>query len=309
MRKALPPPGTRSGLIRASLRHRRLLIMEWLDAQRVMSQVSNRTSSTDEDERPIASISRAEEDECAPMSWEEKECVRKAASLRAHRARHPVPLSRPIVPLLLGLGDPHASGLLRLVDGRSRTPRLWPRLRDPAHRARRPRAPPCSQLAFVRMRNWKARRVALPRQLAHARHPLVAVAHALTPAGRAPRSTRRVPRRRARSGTRGERDGGGGSARSTCHASSVPDVRFDQLLGALLAWCPSTGSCCRRTSSTTRSGGGHPGGHGAQRRVHVVILAIVYPFAVKRLLLVPPGRPCCAVLPGLISNRARAGCP
>ena len=166
---------------------------------------------------------------------EEKECVRKAASLPLIELGIRCTLSQLIETGVMH-ADPHGGNLLRLRETGELAyldfglvSEIPPTVRDGLVAA-----VTCSCLTRLRSRRRFVWRAAARADGRHREPVPVRGAHHRAEGGG--RGDAELPRRRARSGTRGERDGGGGRLRRA--KSAVPDVRFDQLLGALLALVP-----------------------------------------------------------------------
>lgn len=300
-RKALPPPGyvRVPGLIPRLPATRRVLIMEWLDGQRVMSLVSNRKSSVDEDDE-LEDLD--EEDECAPMSWEEKECVRKAASLPLIELGIRCTLSQLIETGVMH-ADPHGGNLLRLRETGELAyldfglvSEIPPTVRDGLVAA-------VTLLVFDRdyeaVAGLFGELQLVPTDVIENPYQFAALTTALREAAEATLSypDDELGLERGENETEEE-------ARLRRAKSAVPDVRFDQLLGALLALVPKYRFLLPPYFLNNARALGTLEGMARTADPNFNILAIVYPFAVKRLLQNPTGSPVLRrVLRQLISNK------
>ena len=300
-RKALPPPGyvRVPGLIPRLPATRRVLIMEWLDGQRVMSLVSNRKSSVDEDDE-LGDLD--EEDECAPMSWEEKECVRKAASLPLIELGIRCTLSQLIETGVMH-ADPHGGNLLRLRETGELAyldfglvSEIPPTVRDGLVAA-------VTLLVFDRdyeaVAGLFGELQLVPTDVIENPYQFAALTTALREAAEATLSypDDELGLERGENETEEE-------ARLRRAKSAVPDVRFDQLLGALLALVPKYRFLLPPYFLNNARALGTLEGMARTADPNFNILAIVYPFAVKRLLQNPTGSPVLRrVLRQLISNK------
>ena len=300
-RKALPPPGyvRVPGLIPRLPATRRVLIMEWLDGQRVMSLVSNRKSSVDEDDG-LEDLD--EEDECAPMSWEEKECVRKAASLPLIELGIRCTLSQLIETGVMH-ADPHGGNLLRLRETGELAyldfglvSEIPPTVRDGLVAA-------VTLLVFDRdyeaVAGLFGELQLVPTDVIENPYQFAALTTALREAAEATLSypDDELGLERGENETEEE-------ARLRRAKSAVPDVRFDQLLGALLALVPKYRFLLPPYFLNNARALGTLEGMARTADPNFNILAIVYPFAVKRLLQNPTGSPVLRrVLRQLISNK------
>ena len=300
-RKALPPPGyvRVPGLIPRLPATRRVLIMEWLDGQRVMSLVSNRKSSVDEDDE-LEDLD--EEDECAPMSWEEKECVRKAASLPLIELGIRCTLSQLIETGVMH-ADPHGGNLLRLRETGELAyldfglvSEIPPTVRDGLVAA-------VTLLVFDRdyeaVAGLFGELQLVPTDVIENPYQFAALTTALREAAEATLSypDDELGLERGENETDEE-------ARLRRAKSAVPDVRFDQLLGALLALVPKYRFLLPPYFLNNARALGTLEGMARTADPNFNILAIVYPFAVKRLLQNPTGSPVLRrVLRQLISNK------
>ena len=300
-RKALPPPGyvRVPGLIPKLPATRRVLIMEWLDGQRVMSLVSNRKSSVDEDDG-LEDLD--EEDECAPMSWEEKECVRKAASLPLIELGIRCTLSQLIETGVMH-ADPHGGNLLRLRETGELAyldfglvSEIPPTVRDGLVAA-------VTLLVFDRdyeaVAGLFGELQLVPTDVIENPYQFAALTTALREAAEATLSypDDELGLERGENETEEE-------ARLRRAKSAVPDVRFDQLLGALLALVPKYRFLLPPYFLNNARALGTLEGMARTADPNFNILAIVYPFAVKRLLQNPTGSPVLRrVLRQLISNK------
>ena len=300
-RKALPPPGyvRVPGLIPRLPATRRVLIMEWLDGQRVMSLVSNRKSSVDEDDE-LEDLD--EEDECAPMSWEEKECVRKAASLPLIELGIRCTLSQLIETGVMH-ADPHGGNLLRLRETGELAyldfglvSEIPPTVRDGLVAA-------VTLLVFDRdyeaVAGLFGELQLVPTDVIENPYQFAALTTALREAAEATLSypDDELGLERGENETEEE-------ARLRHAKSAVPDVRFDQLLGALLALVPKYRFLLPPYFLNNARALGTLEGMARTADPNFNILAIVYPFAVKRLLQNPTGSPVLRrVLRQLISNK------
>ena len=300
-RKALPPPGyvRVPGLIPRLPATRRVLIMEWLDGQRVMSLGSNRKSSVDEDDE-LEDLD--EEDECAPMSWEEKECVRKAASLPLIELGIRCTLSQLIETGVMH-ADPHGGNLLRLRETGELAyldfglvSEIPPTVRDGLVAA-------VTLLVFDRdyeaVAGLFGELQLVPTDVIENPYQFAALTTALREAAEATLSypDDELGLERGENETEEE-------ARLRRAKSAVPDVRFDQLLGALLALVPKYRFLLPPYFLNNARALGTLEGMARTADPNFNILAIVYPFAVKRLLQNPTGSPVLRrVLRQLISNK------
>ncbi len=300
-RKALPPPGyvRVPGLIPRLPATRRVLIMEWLDGQRVMSLVSNRKSSVDEDDE-LEDLD--EEDECAPMSWKEKECVRKAASLPLIELGIRCTLSQLIETGVMH-ADPHGGNLLRLRETGELAyldfglvSEIPPTVRDGLVAA-------VTLLVFDRdyeaVAGLFGELQLVPTDVIENPYQFAALTTALREAAEATLSypDDELGLERGENETEEE-------ARLRRAKSAVPDVRFDQLLGALLALVPKYRFLLPPYFLNNARALGTLEGMARTADPNFNILAIVYPFAVKRLLQNPTGSPVLRrVLRQLISNK------
>ena len=302
-RKALPPPGyvRVPGLIPKLPATRRVLIMEWLDGQRVMSLVSNR-NSTDEDDEVADTEDGEGMEECAPMTWDEKECARKAASLPLIELGIRCTLSQLIETGVMH-ADPHGGNLLRLRETGELAyldfglvSEIPPTVRDGLVAA-------VTLLVFDRdyeaVAGLFGELMLVPTDVIENPYQFAALTEALREAAEATLSYPDDALGLERGENETEEE-----ARLRRAKSAVPDVRFDQLLGALLALVPKYRFLLPPYFLNNARALGTLEGMARTADPNFNILAIVYPFAVKRLLQNPTGSPVLRrVLRQLISNK------
>jgi predicted unusual protein kinase regulating ubiquinone biosynthesis (AarF/ABC1/UbiB family) len=263
--------------------------------------VSNR-SSTDEDDEVADTEDGEGMEECAPMTWDEKECARKAASLPLIELGIRCTLSQLIETGVMH-ADPHGGNLLRLRETGELAyldfglvSEIPPTVRDGLVAA-------VTLLVFDRdyeaVAGLFGELMLVPTDVIENPYQFAALTEALREAAQATLSYPDDALGLERGENETEEE-----ARLRRAKSAVPDVRFDQLLGALLALVPKYRFLLPPYFLNNARALGTLEGMARTADPNFNILAIVYPFAVKRLLQNPTGSPVLRrVLRQLISNK------
>jgi len=278
-RKALPPPGfvRVPGLFPSIPATRRVLVMEWMEGQRVMSLVSKNKDAQ-------SALDTVDEEECTLDTWEEKECARRAASLPLIDLGIRCTLSQLIETGVMH-ADPHGGNLIRMRDTGDLAYLDFGLVSEIPASVRDGLVAAVTLLIFSR--DYKA--VAglfgelqlVPQDIIENPYQFESLTKSLenaaamtlsypdddeAPEGETPKEARL---RRAR--------------------CAVPEVSFDKLLGALLALVPLYRFVLPPYFLNNARALGTLEGMARSADPTFNILAVVYPFAVKRLLANPTG--------------------
>ena len=295
-RKALPPPGyvRVPGLIPSLPATRRVLVMEWLEGESVISLVSPKSSEKKAFEANFASESDGEgfdEDECA-IEWDSEICKKRAASLPLIDLGIRCTLSQLIETGVMH-ADPHGGNLLRLqATGElayldfGLVSEIPPEVRDGLVAA-------VTLLIFSRDYQAVASLFGdlqlVPRDVLENPYQFEGLVRSLKEAAD---SALVFPEDNV---SESEQDLFGNEtpdeARLRRAANAVPDVRFDQLLGALLALVPKYKFVLPPYFLNNARALATLEGMAKTADPSFNILRVVYPFAVKRLLANPTGSP------------------
>ena len=294
-RRALPPPGyvRVPGLIPSLPATRRVLVMEWLEGQSVISLVSPKLGEKQAFMEEQKMLDSSMDDDGCLITWDEEICKKRAASLPLIDLGIRCTLSQLIETGVMH-ADPHGGNLLRLeATGElayldfGLVSEVPPEVRDGLVAA-------VTLLIFSRDYEAVASLFGdlqlVPRDVLEnefqfdglvrslkeaADSALVFPEDNIDPDDEAGLFSNETP----------------DEARLRRAANAVPDVRFDQLLGALLALVPKYRFVLPPYFLNNARALGTLEGMARSADPEFNILRVVYPFAVKRLLANPPGSP------------------
>jgi len=286
-RRALPPPGyvRVPGLIPSIPATRRVLVMEWLEGRSVISLVREKPGAR---EAYFEAFAEDSYEECV-MRWDEEECKRRSNSLPLIDLGIRCTLSQLIETGVMH-ADPHGGNLLRLRETGELAyldfglvSEIPPTVRDGLVAA-------VTLLVFDRdyeaVAGLFGELQLVPTDVIENPYQFAALTTALREAAEATLSYPEDELGLERGENETEEE-----ARLRRAKSAVPDVRFDQLLGALLALVPKYRFVLPPYFLNNARALGTLEGMARSADPNFNILRVVYPFAVKRLLANPTGSP------------------
>jgi predicted unusual protein kinase regulating ubiquinone biosynthesis (AarF/ABC1/UbiB family) len=292
-RRALPAPGyvRVPGLIPSLPATRRVLVMEWLEGDSVISLVSPKAGEREAFEAAqIEAAASSGDDEDCVISWDEQVCNKRAASLPLIDLGIRCTLSQLIETGVMH-ADPHGGNLLRLqATGElayldfGLVSEVPPEVRDGLVAA-------VTLLIFSRDYQGVASLFGdlqlVPQDVIENPYQFASLVQSLREAADSALvfpEDELVDEKTLADETQEE-------ARLRRAANAVPDVRFDQLLGALLALVPKYRFVLPPYFLNNARALGTLEGMARSADPNFNILRVVYPFAVKRLLANPTGSP------------------
>lgn len=288
-RRALPPPGyvRVPGLIPSLPATRRVLVMEWMEGQSIIKLVSQKP---EDEERWREQMSQDSQDEDCAVTWDEEVCNRRQASLPLVELGIRCTLSQLIETGVMH-ADPHGGNLLRLkASGElayldfGLVSEVPPEVRDGLVAA-------VTLLIFSRdyvgVASLFGDLQLVPRDVLENEYQLNSLVQSLKEAAD---SALVFPEDECVGEDCAEEESEA-DARLRRARNAVPDVRFDQLLGALFALVPKYRFVLPPYFLNNARALATLEGMARNADPNFNILRVVYPFAVKRLLSNPTGSP------------------
>lgn len=292
-RRALPAPGyvRVPGLIPSLPATRRVLVMEWLEGDSVISLVSPKAGEKAAFEAAQAEREASGDDADCVVSWDDEMCSKREASLPLIDLGIRCTLSQLIETGVMH-ADPHGGNLLRLRSTGELAyldfglvSEVPPEVRDGLVAA-------VTLLIFSRDYEGVAALFGdlqlVPRDVIENEFQFGSLVASLKEAAD---SALVFPEDALAGDEERLRDETPDQARLRRAANAVPDVRFDQLLGALLALVPKYRFVLPPYFLNNARALGTLEGMARSADPNFNILRVVYPFAVKRLLANPTGSP------------------
>jgi predicted unusual protein kinase regulating ubiquinone biosynthesis (AarF/ABC1/UbiB family) len=283
-RRALPPPGyvRVPGLIPSIPATRRVLVMEWLEGKSVISLVREKPGAR---EAYFEAFAEDSYEECV-MRWDEEECKRRSNSLPLIDLGIRCTLSQLIETGVMH-ADPHGGNLLRL-DATGELAYLdFGLVSEVPAEVRDGLVAAVTLLVFSRDYEGVASLFGdlqlVPRDVLENEYQFRGLVQSLKEAAD---SALVFPEDECEEICEGETEA---EARLRRAKNTVPDVRFDQLLGALLALVPKYRFVLPPYFLNNARALGTLEGMARSADPNFNILRVVYPFAVKRLLSNPTG--------------------
>lgn len=291
-RRALPAPGyvRVPGLIPSLPATRRVLVMEWLEGDSVISLVSPKPGEKEAFEAAQAEREALGDDTDCVVTWDDEICSKREASLPLIDLGIRCTLSQLIETGVMH-ADPHGGNLLRLRSTGELAyldfglvSEVPPEVRDGLVAA-------VTLLIFSRDYEGVAALFGdlqlVPRDVLENEYQFGSLVASLKEAANSALvfpEDEAVDEAVLKNETEEE-------ARLRRAANAVPDVRFDQLLGALLALVPKYRFVLPPYFLNNARALGTLEGMARSADPNFNILRVVYPFAVKRLLANPTGSP------------------
>ena len=277
-RKTLPPPGfvRVPGLIPQFPPSRRVLVMEWLQGERISSLVGRGSASYDE-----------YEGECDVETWESEQCEKQAASMALIDLGIRCTLSQLIETGVMH-ADPHGGNLLRLNTTGELAYLDFGLISDIPPSVRDGIVAAVTLLLFDRdyeaVAGLFGELQLVPKDVIENPYQFESLVESLRNASDAALSFKEEDANLNEGLTKEEK-------RVRKAELNIPDVRFDQLLAALIALVPRYRFVLPPYFLNNARALGTLEGMARAADPKFNILAVVYPFAVKRLLRNPTRSP------------------